>query len=220
MTAEQVKAALRKRHGMDNSTGMWVCVDEAFCGWRSRGGGIDLLAIGVWDSATAPGLKGVRQVANPAVAYEVKVSRSDFKRELYGRRRRWPQDDDVWVGAWPEKARWAIEKTNYFMFAVPKGLLLDHEVERREPPEEGRPLFVPPGVGLIEVDASGCSVRIPATSKEARPWKRGETAELIRHALDPNYVRTLRGTIAQQRQTIEWMQGQLDRLRELEERDG
>jgi len=55
-TAAEVKAALRRRH--PESGGMWVCIDEAFSGIANGCGGIDLLAVGAWRSAKAPGLPG------------------------------------------------------------------------------------------------------------------------------------------------------------------
>src|ERR1041384_3669339 len=55
-TAAEVKAALRRRH--PEGGGMWVCIDEAFSGIANGCGGIDLLAVGAWRSAKAPGLPG------------------------------------------------------------------------------------------------------------------------------------------------------------------
>lgn len=83
MKAAEVKEALARRHG--EKSGEWVGIEEAFCGFQTAGGGIDFFAIGVWLSAKAPGLPGAgRAVINPVVSYEVKVSRSDFRKELYG----------------------------------------------------------------------------------------------------------------------------------------
>lgn len=227
MNAEDVKDALRRRHGADSATGQWVCIDEAFCGWKSSGGGVDLLAIGVWSTAKAPGLPGAGRLAeidarHPVVAYEVKVSRSDFRREVNGYR---PGPNAKWntraVPKWPGKAWWALERSHYFAFAVPKGLLHDHEIERRTPWDEvdgaqlalgdvapSGALWLPPEAGLIEVDGRGCAVRVAAPLREARPLTVPETAELLRHGLDPNSVRKVRAENA-------YLRGQVERLQRL-----
>lgn len=192
MKAEEVKAALNRRHGQDTASGMWVGIEEAFSGFQSAGGGIDYFAIGVWRSAKAPGLPGAggKKTANAIVSYEVKVSRADFRKELYGVKPK----KGTWQyrhyggrekGAWPSKAYWALQRSHYFMFAVPKGLLKDEEIETRQRPlrtcnqcggtaeypnvighltetcegdwedPKGRPLWLPENVGLIEVDEHG-----------------------------------------------------------------
>jgi hypothetical protein len=64
MTAREVKDAIRRRHGFHFATprpGEWVCIEEAFSGFASVGGGIDVLAVGVWRTAKVPGLVGGRQ---------------------------------------------------------------------------------------------------------------------------------------------------------------
>jgi hypothetical protein len=210
VTAADVKAALRRRHGAENATGMWVCVDEAFCGWRSAGGGIDLLAIGVWDTAHAAGLSGVRSCQNPVVSYEVKVSRADMRRELYGYT---PGPNTSWrtrgVPPWPHKAGFALQRSHYFLFAVPRGLLKPHELERREPWDAAKDLWVPPNVGLVEVEGDRCKAIIAAPRlDDPPPLRRGEIAELIRHAVDPNQLRLARERITR-------LEGEVVRLNEL-----
>ncbi len=79
--------------------GPWTCIEE----WR----GIDLLAFSAWSSAD----KFAR------IGYEVKVSRSDLRRELVA----------------PEKRARNVEWCNEFYFAVPKGLLKPDEVAFEEP---------------------------------------------------------------------------------------
>jgi hypothetical protein len=180
VTAAELKAALRRHHAAQGD-GAWVCVDEAFGGWASMGGGIDLLAVGVWKSARAPGLAGITSVDtdNPLVAYEVKVSRADFRRELYGYT---PGPNAKWrtraVLPWPAKAQPALDRTHYFVFAVPAGLLKADEVVRRGP-DEGL-LYVPEGVGLVVVDGGRVHVKVKAEPRSPRTWTRHETAELLR----------------------------------------
>lgn len=209
MKAKDVKEALRRRHGCDTAAGQWVCVEEAFCGITSRGGGIDLLAIGAWQTAKAPGLPntGRRGARYPLVAYEVKVSRADFRREVNGYT---PGAGTKWttrpVPPWPGKAFFALERSHYFMFATPKGLLKDDEIQRRERPQSG--LWLPPEAGLIEVDSAGrCIVRTPAPSpRSPRQLDVGEIAELIRHAIDPNRERRVREENAHLRNQIEHLE--------------
>jgi hypothetical protein len=202
MTAADVKEALRIRHGISSGSGEWVCIEEAFSGWTTAGGGIDLLAIGAWRTAKAAGLPGAGRdgAQNPVVAYEVKVSRADFKRELYGVKPKpkliKPMNGESfepyeWVDhrrerpGWPFKAAWALECSHYFMFAVPEGLLKDEEIVLRKQPHGGG-LWLPPEAGLVEVTRRGCRVRIPAEKRAEPPaLTRHQTAELIRHAAMP-----------------------------------
>ena len=197
MNAAEVKAALTRRHSARD--GEWVCIEEAFSGFTSISGGIDLLAIGAWQTAKVQGLpnsgKRDRESVPPAwdatypiVAYEVKVSRADMRRELYGYR---PGPNAKWTTRsappWPDKQDDALRQSHYFVFAVPKGLLKDEEVERREPPEDGKGLWLPPEAGLVEVTEGGrCLVRVKAPRRECPPpLPRAQIAELVRHALKP-----------------------------------
>jgi len=214
MKATEVKAAIARRHGSQKGTGEWVCVEEAFSGFATMGGGIDVFAIGVWKTAKARGLPqagkfyvrggqsgGVEPVwdaRNPTVAYEVKVSRADMRRELYGYK---PGPKATWrsraVPPWPAKAEGALERSHYFMFAVPKGLLKDDEICRREKPADEKGLWVPQEAGLIEVDEGGCHVRLDAPRRPCPPpLGRHEVAELIRHAVDPHSERSARAELA------------------------
>lgn len=222
MTAAEVKAALSRRHGCNGSSGEWVCIEEAFCGFTSAGGGVDLLAIGAWQTARITGCPGSgkahrhgnakdfaeHDARHPVVAYEVKVSRSDFRRELYGYA---PGPNTKWrtrpVPPWPRKAFFALERSHYFLFAVPKGLLRDDEIERRKRPGDAKGLWLPEEAGLVEVDGRGCTVRVPAPRRAARPLTTGETAELLRHGIDPNKGR-------QARERIGYLEGQVESLRE------
>lgn len=98
-TAADVKDALRKRHpggDVGQMVGQWTCIEE----WL----GIDLLALNAWQKADV-------------IGYEVKISRSDLRRELLR----------------PHKRADAVERTTEFYFAVPAGLLTDEEIAYEEP---------------------------------------------------------------------------------------
>jgi hypothetical protein len=41
-------------------------------------------------------------------------------------------------------------------------------------------LYVPEGVGLVEITARGVRARVQAQPRQPRPWTRHETAELLR----------------------------------------
>lgn len=106
MTADEVKAALRRRHpavGEYGEPGQWTTVAE----WYQ----IDLLAIAAW---TQP--KPAR-TAHERIGYEVKVSRSDYRRELLN----------------PYKRRAQVAFCHEFYFAVPEGLLRPQELDWQEP---------------------------------------------------------------------------------------
>jgi hypothetical protein len=100
LTAAEVKDALRARHhaagGNGGMPGEWTCLEELF--------GIDLLAWSAWSK-------------NTRIGYEVKVSRSDYRRELLA----------------PDKRATAVALCNEFYLAVPNGLLTSHELAYREP---------------------------------------------------------------------------------------
>lgn len=101
MTAEEIKEALRGRHpALDQwgNPGPWTTIEE----WDN----VDLLAFSAWRSAKPP-----------IVGYEVKVSRSDYRRELLK----------------PGKRALAVESCWQFYFAVPKGLLTKEEKAYVEP---------------------------------------------------------------------------------------
>lgn len=122
MTARDVKDALHGRHPGNGGQfpGPWTCVEE----YR----GIDLLAFSAWSSAS-----GVRGVHYPRVGYEVKVSRSDLRRELLR----------------PHKRARAVSWCHAFYFAFPAGLLTADELAYEEPAWEPED-FVPvpcPGYG-------------------------------------------------------------------------
>lgn len=101
-TATDVKSALRRLHhaqgGVGHMVGEWTCVEELW--------GIDLLAWSAWSRG-----------GYMRVGYEVKVSRSDYRRELLQ----------------PKKRTKAMARCHRFYFAVPDGLLSLEELAWREP---------------------------------------------------------------------------------------
>lgn len=110
MNAAQVKDALRRRHpAVDRRPGYkpipaaWTTIEE----WLN----IDLLAVSAWSS-----VKGFPPYAR--IGYEIKVSRSDYKRELRK----------------PGKRAAAVAFCHEFYIAVPAGLLSDDEIAWRPPP--------------------------------------------------------------------------------------
>lgn len=94
--------------------GAWTCIEE----YR----GIDLIAFSAHSSPSSGRVPGVHY---PRVGYEVKVSRSDYRRELLR----------------PHKRTRAVEWCNAFYFAVPRGLLTAEEIAFEEP-EVGMEAFV------------------------------------------------------------------------------
>ena len=112
MTAAEVKEALRARHpatqklGAKTVPGVWTCVEE----WQD----IDLVAFSAYKH---PPTGAQRRAAYPRVGYEVKVSRSDLRRELLS----------------PGKRRRYLQLCHEFYLAVPAGLLRDDELAYVEP---------------------------------------------------------------------------------------
>jgi hypothetical protein len=102
MTADEIRVALRRKHPakiMRNgwpSVGPFVVLEEAWC--------IDLLAI----QATGD---------QHWIGYEIKVTRSDYRRELLA----------------PSKREKNVARCHQFYFAVPKGLLTKEEIAFEEP---------------------------------------------------------------------------------------
>lgn len=98
LTAAQVCQALRGRHpsGPPPMPGQWTCAEELW--------GIDFLAWSAW--------KEKRRVG-----YEIKVSRSDYRRELLK----------------PDKRAPAKQRLHQMYMAVPAGMLTPAEVAFKEP---------------------------------------------------------------------------------------
>lgn len=112
MTADDVKRALRTRHpaaqkiGSKVVPGVWTCVEE----WSE----IDLLAISAYKR---PPSGASSKSEYPRVGYEVKISRSDLRRELLAPGKRLPYH----------------ALCNELYLAVPEGLLTDAELAYQEP---------------------------------------------------------------------------------------
>jgi len=119
MTSQDIIEALRSLHPKDE----WLFFPE----FRSGVGygpkaehRIDALAMSCWCKHTHGQARNYRRIA-----YEIKISRSDFAREIKN----------------PEKRQMAFRIANQFYFVVPQGLLKADEV--------------PSECGLIEVLPSG-----------------------------------------------------------------
>lgn len=231
MKAPEVKAAIARRHGSDNASGAWVCIEEAFSGFARSGGGIDVLALGVWQTAKLAGLPKAGRfgaigsdwdATNPIVAYEVKVSRADMRRELYGYQpgpKAKPGTRSV--PPWPTKQHFALDASHYFMFAVPKGLLKDEEINRREKPADGKGLWLPSETGLIEVDGGGCHVRVDAPLRSSpKRRSRHEVAELFRHVTNPNSEREARAALTRVTEHRDRLSRELEEIEDRLELEG
>lgn len=133
--------------------------------------GIDALAWGMSRGQRAPYYR--------RVAYEVKVSREDFRNDLR---------------QWPAKQRYAMAMSHQWLFAVPAGLLNDDEIRSKGPgdvysqlalarPQCRSPLWVPERAGLAEVHPRGRVVirRRPETRHEVEELTPAMVATLIRH---------------------------------------
>jgi hypothetical protein len=159
--ARDVLTALRRHH--DRLTQPWVVLREAF--------GIDALAIS--QSRT----NNFRRIA-----YEVKVSRGDFYREL---------------DRWPRKAAAGLRLAHQFVFVVPEGMLGPEDMRRdargqlRLAGTRRRRLWVPPEAGLMEVNEDRvCRMRLRAPITEAPAWSDQETAYLVAYAHRPGVIAT------------------------------
>ena len=130
MTARTILDALRQRHRprWNGDTPNWVLFEELSGHPSFNPRRIDLWAMNCWESK------------REMVAYEVKVSRSDFLHEMKQ----------------PQKRRYALMYSNKFFFATPIGLIRHEEL--------------PPEAGLVEVDAEGkCHEKVPALWRDCYP---------------------------------------------------
>lgn len=105
---------------------------------------LDFFALHTWRS------KGYR-----AVAYEIKVSRADFKRELEQ----------------PVKRIYAEKISHECFFVVPRGLVLADEI--------------PDGWGLMVADAGGLKLLKHGTQRKEVRWTPAFVASMARRSADP-----------------------------------
>jgi len=132
-TARHVKnTVLSRRHGQEYNGGTprWIWFEELSCRTSFNPPRIDLWVMDTWGDKNA-------------IAYEVKVSRSDFLREI----------------ANPAKREPAMAVSNFFYFAAPRDLIAASEV--------------PEGCGLVEVipRTAKVVVRAPRRSVASPSWE-------------------------------------------------
>lgn len=128
------------RHRHDKRAGEWAVFTEFPVGQRF----LDVFAVNTWQSS-----------AYRSVAYEIKVSRADFDREIRD----------------PDKRLAAENLADECFFVVPAGLL--------------RPDEVPEGWGLIVATANGLKVVKKAMQRQPAPWPRSVSAMIARRSADP-----------------------------------
>jgi len=142
-TAQMIKALLSNRH----PPGEWVLIYELSngTGYNPNQRYVDAFALNCWPS------KGFTRIA-----YEIKVSRSDFINELKR----------------PEKRQWAMEVSHQFWFACAPGV-----AEKSEIPE---------GCGLLVASKNGKMLRaqVQAKHREAGQLAGNEIAAMLRRLDD------------------------------------
>lgn len=145
-TADELVERLRGRYGSD----AWLLLEQVAnsTGYSCKSW-IDAIAIGLWPS------KGLLRLA-----FEVKVSRSDFLKEL----------------ATPKKNAWARKCCHEFWFVAPDGVIKEQELP------EGAGWLKPRGKGLTTVRA--------ASRKETVKTTDGFIASLCRNASGESKRRT------------------------------
>lgn len=177
MTAAHVKDALRRHHpGSDLPTGgvgEWTCIEE----WL----GIDLLALSAWSHGAT-------------IGYEVKVSRSDLRRELLN----------------PWKRDQAVASTTEFYFAVPSGLLNADELAWQEPEWERTDFERTPCPGLPPMgstwrNGAGYTGRVFSGRCEGGKWarRRGQRGHVVQVPIPPTVVVPPEGFSAER--AAEWV---------------
>ena len=129
MNAKDITALLERYHALPE----WVSIAEMRCG--TGWGKASEQRIDFWSLNCYPSKRLVR------VAYEIKVTRDDFQREL----------------ADPAKRRPALMLSNQFYFATPPGLL--------------RPVEIPPECGLVELVTDRERSAMPKDGKGRTGWR-------------------------------------------------
>ncbi len=104
---------------------------------------IDAFALNLWPSKK-----------HRKIAYEIKVSRADFLKELKS----------------PEKRQWAIEISNQFYFIAPQGIIMDDEL--------------PEACGLLEVTGDIIVDVKKAPLSDARDFSMTEMCAVARQAMN------------------------------------
>jgi len=154
-------------------------------GWTSLGRFVDGVAFNVWPSKH-----------HIIIAFEIKVSRSDFRAELKD----------------PSKRAAAVKMADEFYFVTPKGMV--------------QPSEIPHECGLMEVGESGVRIKLRPPKPDWRfmnkypdAMPRGFAAALIRK-MNPDTIDIRnRNDVIRQRRLIEILKGKMsatkDKVREL-----
>ena len=142
--ALSLKKLIAARHPVDH--GEWSVFFELRNGTGNPSGGaqyLDAFALNHW-----PSKKHWR------VAYEVKISRNDFLRELKT----------------PEKRTWGVDVSNEFFFVCAPGV--------------ARPEEIPAGCGLLEANQNATKLKrtVVAPQRDARALTLAETCSLVRNS--------------------------------------
>lgn len=169
-TAANVRAALELRHPEEE--GEWIVLHECLA--------IDTLAIRTWQ-----GRRGCLRIA-----YEVKVSVADFRREIER----------------PEKRRLACEIAHAFVFAMPWELAWKVRGE------------VPLDLGIVGIVNDGRGYYVArdvrtVDSRPPRPLSDSEVAHLIRHRANPPALRHALLERQERNQQIRRLRDERDRSR-------
>lgn len=178
MTAATIVGALKARHHPSDG---WVALDEVTCPATHRR--IDLLAISIYE------------MTRRVVAYEVKVSRADFMREL----------------ADPSKRSVAEGLAGECLFATPKGLIAPDET--------------PDGWGLVELCGSQLRQKVAPRQRELTVVDWYDVAMILRRLHSPGTrlekaVWRLAGKELNEEQIAEVVQSAYERELESARRDG
>lgn len=154
ITADMIRTWIAKRHLPASSTHSDTVVFFELrdgTGLHSNGQQVDAFVLHTW-----PSKKFFRFV------YEIKVSRSDFLREL----------------SHPEKRAWGMEISNEFWFACP--------------PKVVEPSELPEGCGLMLATAGGLKVIKAAPQRVARELRMAEVAAIARASSKSTFLDTVR----------------------------
>lgn len=161
-TSQDIRRLIADRHGITaampgtpHKAAEWALFFELRNGTGFHGGAgdnyADAFAINLY-----PSKKHWR------VAYEIKVSRSDFLHELQN----------------PHKREWAFEISNEFWFACAPGV--------------AKPEELPEGCGLLVVSGTKMKRVVAAKQRVARPLAMGEVAAIARKTMDASAIQNAR----------------------------